>query len=87
MNRLAAVDCTLSRGSIVAPGDADVITFSGFGTWSKDNKDAAPRFAAVQISITAEGPYVGIQIFGQPDAEGNPVISSANTKPPDKPIP
>ena len=87
MKRLAAASCMNSRGSALAPGDADIVTFSGFGTWSKDAAGAAPRFASVQISLTPDSPYVGIFVYQNPDADGTVVTSCANTKPASKPVP
>jgi len=87
MKRLASASCMNSRGSTLAPGDADVVTFAGFGTWSKDAADASPRFASVQISLTPDSPYVGIIVYQNPDADGTVVLSCANTKPAQKPVP
>ena len=87
MKRLAAVECFNSRTSQRPPGDYDTISFSGFGTWSKDEPDSAPRFAAVHVSTNPEFPYVGILVFQTPDEEDNPIQSSANTKPAQKPLP
>ena len=87
MSRLASVSCINSRTSKLAPGDYDTIEFTGFGHWSKDASDATPRFASVHICTNPDFPYVGILVFQSPDASTNVVLSSANTKPPDKPIP
>ena len=87
MNRLASVSCINSRTSTMAPGDYDTIEFTGFGHWSKDAADATPRFAAVHVCTNPAFPYVGILVFQNPDASSNVVLSSANNKPPDKPIP
>jgi hypothetical protein len=87
MKRLAAVQCINSRASTLSPGDYDTVSFSGFGTWSKDAPDASPRFASGQISISQQSPYVGILVFQNPDSDDNVVLSSANLKPADKPFP
>ncbi|MEX2260645.1 MAG: hypothetical protein WD696_01775 [Bryobacteraceae bacterium] len=87
MTRLAAVNCINSRNSRLPPGDYDTVTFSGFGTWSKDDPDATPRLATVQISTAADAPYVGILVYQNPDAQSNVILSSANTKPAEKPLP
>ena len=87
MKRLAAVHCFNSRTSQRPPGDYDTVSFSGFGTWSKDEPDSPPRFAAVQVSLSPEFPYVGILVFQEPDEKDNPIQSSANTKPAEKPLP
>jgi len=59
LENLAAVSCTNARGSTAAPGDADVVTFSGFGTWSKDDDR---HLVTVQISTAAK--YFIIQVDG-----------------------
>jgi len=87
MKRLAAVQCINSRTSTLPPGDYDTVSFSGFGTWSKDDPDADPRFVSGQISISPQAPYVGILVFQNPDDDDNVVLSSANTKPAEKPLP
>ena len=89
MNRLAAVKCFNSRTSTLPPGDYDTVTFSGFGTWSKDQPDSDPRFATIHISTSPNYPYVAVLVFQDPDPDDrdNPVVSSANTKPADKPLP
>lgn len=87
MKRLAAVRCINSRTSTLPPGDYDTVSFSGFGTWSKDDPDHAPRFATGQISISLDVPYVGVIVFQNPDENDNVVLSSANTRPAEKPVP
>lgn len=74
--RLAAVTC--STGTL---------TFSTFGTWSQDAPDSAPRFATVQISTAPTEPYFGVLVYKNPDATDNVILSGANTKPAEKPIP
>src|SRR5262249_23980931 len=87
MKRLAAGKCINSRTSTLGPGDYDTVSFSGFGTWSKDAADASPRFVSGQVSLASQAPYVGILVFQNPDSDDNVVLSSANTKPADKPLP
>jgi hypothetical protein len=89
MNRLAAVKCFNSRTSTLPPGDYDTVTFSGFGTWSKDESDSKPRFAVVHVSTSRDFPYVSVLVFQDPDPDDrdNPVVSGANTKPADRPFP
>jgi len=87
MKRLAAVRCFNSRNSTLPPGDYDTVSFSGFGTWSKDGPDDAPRFATGQISIAPGASYFGVMVFQDPDENDDVVLSSANTKPAEKPIP
>jgi hypothetical protein len=66
--------CTNARGSKSAPGAYDTVTFTGFGTWSKDPGNALHQ-VAVQVSTAPQAPYVGIQVDGG-------VTSNVNTKPP-----
>jgi hypothetical protein len=51
----------------------DTVTFTGYGTWSKDPSDT-PHVATVQVSTSREYPYVSIQIDGG-------LVSNVNTKP------
>jgi len=76
LTRLAAVTCF-----------DDTLTFSAFGTWSKDSALADPRFATVQISTAPDAPYVGILVYQNPDQTLNVILSSANTKPLQAPDP
>jgi hypothetical protein len=87
MKRLASASCMNSPASTLPADDADVVTFTGFGTWSKDGPDASPRFASVQMSLSPSVPYVGIFVYQNPDADGTVVLSCANTKPALKPLP
>lgn len=61
METLASVTCTNARGSTARPGDADIVTFSGFGSWSKDS---AKHLATVQISTAANSKFWIVQIDG-----------------------
>ncbi len=79
MTSLANVHCTNSRSSQLSPGDYDTVTFSGFGSWSKD-KDNGLHLATVQISTSKDFPYVSVMIDGG-------LTSDANTKPAEAPVP
>lgn len=69
METLAAVTCTSARGSTAPTGGADIVTFSGFGSWSKDS---AKHLATVQISTAADSRFWIVQIDGG-------IVSSADT--------
>jgi hypothetical protein len=64
---------TYSRESAAADGEADVVTFGGFGRWSLDSE---LHQVSVHISVAEDARYVGIQIDGG-------VTSNVNTKPAD----
>lgn len=64
---------TLARGA-AAPAEApQILTFSGFGTWSGDGGGSLHQ-VSVQISLAPAAPYVGIAVDG-----GR--TSNVNTKP------
>lgn len=75
MHRLAWVSFENSETSTLKSGHYDTVTFTGFGSWSKDD-EPTPRLVTAQISTSRETPYVSIQIDGG-------FISNVNTKPPD----
>jgi hypothetical protein len=77
MQNLVSVACINSLTSLQPSGSFDTVTFTGFGTWSKDTD---PHVATVQVSTAPDAPYVTILIDG-----GG--ISNVNTKPPIIPIP
>ena len=77
LQTLASVDCSNLQGSSVPPGEAEMITFSGFGSWSKDSE---LHFASVQIINSAGVRYWATQIDGG-------LLSNANNKPSQKPKP
>jgi len=79
MTSLANVHCTNSRSSQLSPGDYDTVSFSGFGSWSKD-KENGLHLATVQISTSKDFPYVSVMIDGG-------LTSNANTKPAEAPVP
>lgn len=81
MKSLAAINCSNSLNSTARPGDYDTLSFSGFGTWSKDAADALPRFSTVSISLAQGAPYTGILVYQNPDAQSNVVLSGANNPP------
>jgi hypothetical protein len=59
-------------GRDCAPGECEVITFTGIGLWSHDTQ--RPHVALVQVSTAPSMPYVTIQIDGG-------LVSNVNTKP------
>jgi hypothetical protein len=77
MDTLSHVSCFHSPNSNRGPGDYDVISFTGYGTWSLDPDTHA---ANVQISTAPGQQYVSIQIDGG-------LISKVHTKPREAPIP
>lgn len=77
MDALSHVSCFHSPRSTRGPGDYDVISFTGYGTWSADDE---PHTANVQVSIAPGEEYVSIQIDGG-------LISKVHTKPRVAPIP
>jgi hypothetical protein len=76
MHSLAWVDFGHSGTSLHNTEEYDTVTFSGFGYWHKAGIKSLQQ-VAVQISRSAEKPYVGIQV-----ADGD--ISNVNTKPMDE---
>lgn len=60
-------------GRDCAPGECEVLTFTGIGLWSHDTQ--RPHVAHVQVSTAPSMPYVTIQIDGG-------LVSNVNTKPP-----
>jgi hypothetical protein len=77
MHSLAWVDFSNSGTSAQNGVPYDTVSFCGFGIWSKDGTHSLQQ-VAVQISTSAQKPYVGIQI-----ASG--AVSNVNTKPQDEP--
>jgi hypothetical protein len=77
MENLSWVSCINSLKSQRSVGDYDVISFTGYGSWSEDSD---PHTANVQVSVTPGEEYVSIQIDGG-------LISAVHTKPPAPPIP
>src|SRR6185295_10615217 len=45
-------------------GEHDVVTFAGYGIWSKNGLDFPETPVTVQISTARNAPYVGIQVSG-----------------------
>ena len=76
MENLASVMCFNSLTSRQPAGSYDTVTFTGYGTWSKDDDR---HLATVQISVAPDAPYVAIQIDGN--------LSNVNLKPPTIPVP
>ena len=75
LHSLVWVDFSNSINARSGRGDYDTVTFTGFGIWSKDGVDSI-QLASVQISTSADRPYVGIQIDS-----GD--VSNVNKKPED----
>lgn len=77
---LSWISATNSPHSKKGGGRADTITFSGFGTWSRNGDGGAnaeeAHQVAVHISTSEEDPYVGILVDGGK-------TSNVNTKPAD----
>ncbi|MCP3963338.1 MAG: hypothetical protein GY719_36330 [bacterium] len=71
LTRLSWIRASNSPGSTAPDGEADTITFGGFGSWSKD-RDL--HQVSVHISTAEDQPYVGIQVDGG-------TTSNVNTKP------
>ena len=77
MQRLASVACMNSRTSLAGVGDADGISFTGFGSWSKDS---ALHVATVHISAAPDAPFISVLV------DGGQIID-LNTKPADPTLP
>jgi len=73
MRSLSWVGFGNARTSRDRRGTYDVVTFAGYGTWSKAGVESLVE-ATVQVSTAATAPYVGIQI-------GGGGISNVDTKP------
>lgn len=73
MHSLSWMGFSNSNGARHGSGDYDTVTFTGFGVWVKDGSETV-QMAAVQISTSAQRPYVAIQID-----QGD--VSDVNTKP------
>ena len=71
LKRLSWLRATNSRASEAGDGEADTITFGGFGSWSQDDD---LHQISVHISTAQGEPYVGIQVDGG-------TTSNVNTKP------
>ena len=101
MTHPASVSCTSSKVFAGKPGTYDQIAVTGFGTWSKDAADSEPRFASASISVDPANPYAAIIVFARypgeprtlpgalvlPGDEIDVNLSTAENKPPTKPIP
>ena len=73
LRSLAWVRFGNARTSPPRQGRYDIVTFAGFGIWTKAGVDS-PVPVAVQISTAGDAPYVGIQV-------GGGAISNVDTKP------
>lgn len=96
MHSLVSVSCTNSHVSTAAPGDYDIVNFTGFGSWSNDPADSLYRFASVSASVDPNNPYAAIIVYRyQPTANNSydtyydldVELSSAENKPANKPVP
>jgi len=101
MTHLASVSCTNSKVSAAAPGSYDQIAVTGFGNWSQDPQDAQPRFLAASISVALTDPWASIIVFQRYPGEALTLpgafivtgdetdvnLSTAENKPPTKPVP
>jgi len=80
LENISAVSCTNSKNSKAATGDYDTISFTGYGTWSRDPVDGNRHVVSVHVSNPPDTPpYVSIQVDG--------VVSKVHTKPPQDTIP
>jgi hypothetical protein len=80
LENLAAVSCTNSKNSTASTGNYDTISFTGYGTWSRDVNDGR-HLVSVHISNPPDSPpYVSIQVDGG-------TTSKVHTKPPEDTIP
>lgn len=101
MTHLASVNCTNSKVSTASPGSYDQVAITGFGNWSKDPANSLPRFLAASISVDPANPYGLIQVFQRYPGEAETLpgalllpgdnidvnLSTAENKPPTKPVP
>jgi hypothetical protein len=95
LQTLASVSCTNSKTSSAAPGSYDHIAVTGFGSWSKDAAGSLPRFLAASFSTDPADPYGMVIVFSKIPGEVQTIwgddldvnLSSAENKPPVKPIP
>jgi hypothetical protein len=95
LKSLVSATCTNSHASTAAPGDYDIVNFTGFGTWSQDKSDSLHRFVTVSASVDPANPYAAIIVFRYKPTSGSPLfnynldveLSSAENKPADKPVP
>jgi hypothetical protein len=101
MEHIASVSCTNSKVSTLPAGSYDQISFSGFGHWSGDDKNANPRFVTGSFSLNSAYPFASIIVYQRyageslslPNAvilpaDGTDVyLSTAENKPAGKPAP
>ena len=89
------VVCTNSKVSTAPPGGYDQVAITGFGAWSKDPAGSLPRFLAASISANPADRYGIIIVFSKIPGEVQTIwgdnldvnLSTAENKPPTKPIP
>lgn len=95
LKSLVSASCTNSHASTAAPGDYDIVNFTGFGTWSADPPDSLYRFLSVSASVDPNNPYAAIIVYRyqptanstQPEYDLDVELSSAENKPANKPVP
>lgn len=101
MEHIAAVSCTNSKISTLPAGSYDQISFSGFGHWSGDDKNANARFATASFSTNPSYPFASIIVYQRypgesyslpnavllPNDQTDVYLSTAEEKPADKPTP
>jgi hypothetical protein len=73
LHSLSWVHFANASASRAKTSEYDVVTFAGYGVWSKNGLDF-PQPVTVQISTAPGAPYVGIQV-------GGGGVSNVNTKP------
>src|SRR5262249_48966310 len=95
MTHLGSVSCTNSAVSKAARGTYNQLAITGYGNWSKDPPGSAPRLLSASISLDPSGKYGLIMVFAKypgevqliPNDDTRIIISSAENKPPTKPMP
>ena len=73
LHTLSWVSFLSSLRSPAGAGKPDTVTFSGYGTWSRDG-GRAPHAVTVQVTHAPGPSYVSIQL-------GGALIANVNTKP------
>lgn len=97
----ASISCTNSKVSTAATGNYDQIAITGFGTWSNDAPNSVPRFMSTSISVDPANRYAAVIVYSHYPGEnltlpgalilpGDDIdvnLSTAENKPPTKPVP
>jgi hypothetical protein len=76
LRSLSWVHFANTPGARAKPGEYEVLTFAGYGIWSKNGLDFQQP-VTVQISTAKDAHYVGIQV-------DQGAVSNVNTKPPNQ---